>query len=137
LWQAADAFGDTTANASDRWVRASRLVLGDGLILVLPPVLVFLAFQLTMATSGMYRVELSVTHNIDFHLPFLAEIFLAVALPATVLIWLGRRNLNRDDTRLALWVALFVLALVVARAGAYGRFYLATVPALLLMSGTS
>jgi hypothetical protein len=135
LWQAAHALGDTTANAWDRWLRASRFVLRDGLILVLPPVLVFLAFQLTMGTSEMYRVELSMTHNIDFHLPFLAEVFLAVALPATVLIWLGRRRFNRDDTRLALWVALFVLALVVARAGAYGRFYLATVPALLLMSG--
>jgi len=134
LWHAANALGETMANPSARWAWASRIALKDGLILVLPPLIVFFVFQLAMGTSGMYRVELSMTHNIDFHVPFLVEVFLAVALPATVLIWLGRGRLNRDDARLALWVALFVLALVIARAGAYGRFYLATVPALLLMS---
>jgi hypothetical protein len=112
----------------------NREVLRRAAIFALGPLLVFLSFQLSLGLTAMYARELDRMHTTDsfpaFHLVCLLHTG-AILVP---LIAIGRHRLTRTDRNVLVWMGLYLLSLWGGRTAGWGRYYLAIIPPLAIVS---
>lgn len=98
------------------------------------PAAVFLGFQSWVGTVGQYAVEFRSIRTGDSHVLFIVAVVIQTAAFAVPPVLLGWREFKPSHWMLVVWIALYWLGLWASGASGWNRFYLASIPALALLT---
>lgn len=109
-------------------------LIRTGFLCSLLPLLFYLFFQYIAGTLQEYSVEFTNAGSEDNAYPFVLEAVLKTVAFSIIPIAIGWRGFTLKHGIMGVWVVLYCLSLWFTHAAGWNRYYLCTIPALVMLS---